>query len=185
MSAVRNTLNFVRYDWLGVRIGGPGASIRGVWPALIVAILLVFGCFFAIGRLLADQRTPAEGSSAASVERAAIPGELHGGSPVAGKAPISIAPPPPRRKPVPAGGTAVSSTTALSQTPSGEASSPASGVQVESSPASEPVPTEASAPPAASGGSDSSGAGSGGASRSNGGSGGHAPPSGGSFDSSE
>ena len=53
MSTVRNTLNVVRYDWLGVRIGGPGASMRGLWPVLIVALLVVFGCFFAIGRLFA------------------------------------------------------------------------------------------------------------------------------------
>jgi len=184
VSTVRNTLNAVRHDWLGVRIGGSGASMRGLWPLLIAAIVLVFGCSFALGRVLADGRAPTEGSSAAPVERAAIPGGLRGGSPVAGKVPSAIAAPPPRRKPVPAGSTAVRSATAPSLTPSGEAQAPTSGSRAESPPVFEPVPAKASAPSSGSGGAGSSAGGSS-ESSANGGSGGHAAPSGGSFDSSE
>lgn len=182
MSAVRNTLNAVRYDWLGVRIGGPGASMRGLWPVLIVAMIVVFGCFFAIGRVFADASTPTE-NSAAPVKHAAIPGGLNGGSPVAGQVPSSISTPPPPRKTVPAGGTAVVPAAVPNRLAGGEAqtASPATGAQAESGPA----PTQVSAPRSTAGtgssGAGTSGAGSGGSS--NGGSGGHA--GGGSFDSSE
>ncbi|HTZ88425.1 MAG TPA: hypothetical protein VMB05_17300 [Solirubrobacteraceae bacterium] len=183
MSAMRNTLNAVRYDWLGVRIGGPGASMQGLWPVLIVAMLVVFGCFFAVGRLTTSERTP-RGSSAL-VKRAPIPGGLHGASPVAGQVPSAVAPPVPQRKPTPIGGTAVAG--ASTQTFTGEAQSapsttsvaPESSTTPESSAASEPAPTRASTSPSSKAG------GGGGASSASEGSGGHATPSGGSFDSSE
>jgi hypothetical protein len=173
MNGMRNALNAVRYDWLGVRIGGPGASMRGLWPVLIVTIIVVFGCFFAIGRVFAHVSTPTE-NSAAPVKHAAIPGGLNGGSPVAGDVPNSISAPPPRRKTVPAGGTAVLRATApLAAQGAAEAPS----VQAESASGSQPAPAQSSGGNAGSSGTSSGGS-------SSGGSGGHAAPSG-SFDSSE
>jgi uncharacterized membrane protein YgcG len=178
MSTVRNTLNVVRYDWLGVRIGGPGASMRGLWPVLIVALLVVFGCFFAIGRLFAGGGSPLEGSSAAPVARAAIPSALHGGSPIAGEVPNSIAQPPPPRRAAPSRAAEAPPASASSQAFSGEAlgpeassaTQPESAPAVQQSPAQAPEPSRASSGAGASGGKASAGGTSGG---------------GGSFDSSE
>lgn len=177
MSTVRNTLNVVRYDWLGVRIGGPGASMRGLWPVLIVALLVVFGCFFAIGRLFAGGGSPLEGSSAAPVAHAAIPSALQGGSPIAGEVPSSIAEPPPQRRTTPARAAEVLRATAPSQALTGETASTevSSGTRLESAPAKAPEPSPASSGTGSSGGKPSAARASGGA-----GSG-----SGGSFDSSE
>ena len=183
MSTMRNTLNAVRYDWLGVRIGGSGASMQGLWPVLIVAILLVFGCFFAIGRAFSDGATPQEGSSAAPVARVTIPDGLEGGSPIAGEVPSAITAPPPRRKPAQASGAAVLRATSPSGSTTGEAtgsSTPNFGSPAESAAApepTEPAPSPAPAPAGAGGDSGSSGSASGG---SRGGSSG-----GRSFDSSE
>jgi len=176
MSTVRNTLNVVRYDWLGVRIGGPGASMRGLWPVLIVALLVVFGCFFAIGRLFAGGGSPLEGSSAAPVAHAAIPSGLQGGSPIAGEVPSSIAEPPPQRRAKPAGGAEVLRATAPSQAFAGETASTeaSSGTRLESAPAEAPERSRAS-----------TGAGSAGKPSAARASGGAASGSGGSFDSSE
>jgi len=151
VSAVRNALNAARYDWFGVRIGGPGASMQGLWPVLIVAIVFVFGAFFAVGRLLAGGGTPAEGSSAAPLTHAAIPEGLRGGSPIAGSVPNSITAPPPR-KPAPASGAAVLRATV----PGGETLTPeTSGGSVRSEPASvqgEPAPSGSKAGSAGGGG---------------------------------
>jgi uncharacterized membrane protein YgcG len=197
MSAMRNTLNVVRYDWRGFRIGGPEASIRGLWPVLILALLLVFGCFFAVGRLFAGNGgSPLEGSSAAPVAHAAIPSGLQGGSPIAGKVPSSIAEPPPKRRVKPARGVeAQRATTTSSQafagaTTSTEASartqpesasagtqpeSASAGTQPESASVEAPEPSSASTGSGSSGGKPSSARGGGGA----------ASGGGGSFDSSE
>jgi uncharacterized membrane protein YgcG len=181
MSTMRNTLNVVRYDWLGVRIGGPGASMRGQWPVLIVAALVVFGCFFAVGRLLAGESSPREGSSAAPVSRAVIPGQLQGGSPIAA-VPSSIAEPPPQPRPASRRGPEALQAPPSSQAPAGEgaategaATEASSGSQLESAPA-----VERASPPQAGAGTGSSGAQSSGGATGGGGSGG-----GGSFDSSE
>jgi len=176
MSTVRNTFNVVRYDWLGVRIGGPGASMRGLWPVLIVALLVVFGCFFAIGRLFAGGGSPLEGSSAAPVAHAAIPSGLQGGSPIAGKVPSSIVEPPPQRRAKPARGAEVLRATAPSQAFAGETASTetSSPTRLESAPAQAPEPSRAS-----------TGAGSSGKPSAARASGGAASGSGGSFDSSE
>ncbi len=176
MSMVRSTFNVVRYDWLGVRIGGPGASMRGLWPVLMLALLVVFGCFFAIGRLFVGGGSPLEGSSAAPVARATIPSGLHGGSPIAGQVPSSIAEQPRRRQVTPTRGTEVPRVTAPIGTFAGEAASSeaSSGTQLESAPASAPEPTRASAGTGSSAGKPSGRA-----------SGGAASGGGGSFDSSE
>jgi hypothetical protein len=179
MSSMRNTLNVVRYDWLGVRIGGPGASMRGLWPVLILACAFVFGCFFAVGRLSAGGAAPPEGSSAAPVARAVIPSELRGGSPIAGKVPSAIAEPPPRRRPVPTTVAGALSATAPSQSLTGEVAGGEASLSspAERAPAAEPAPSEAPAPsqaPARTGSATGSKGGSGGT-----------PSGGGSFDSSE
>jgi len=181
MSTVRNTLNVVRYDWLGVRIGGPGASMRGLWPVVIVAIVVVFGCFFAIGRLLAGT-APTEGSTAAPVARAAIPAELRGGTPIPAEVPDSISQPLPRRSAAPASGTQVLRATVPGQSFAGQtATTEASAAsQAESAPAPESAPTQATSQSPGSG--KPAGGSSGGGSR--GRSGGTAA-GGGSFDSSE
>jgi len=177
MSTVRNTLNVVRYDWLGLRIGGPGASMRGLWPVLIVAILVVFGCFFAIGRLFVDGGSPAESSSAAPVAHAAIPRQLRGGSPIAGAVPSAIAEPPPQRTVAPTRGTEALGATSPTQSFTGQATGTeaSSASQSEAAPTQEqPAPTKVSPPsPASGGGSSGARGGSGGSAR------------GGSFDSSE
>lgn len=177
MSTVRNTLNAVRYDWLGVRIGGSGASMEGLWPVLVVAVLIVFGCFFAIGRAFAGGAPPAEGSSAAPVARVAIPDGLKGGSPIAGQVPSAITAPPPRPKPRQASGAAVLRATSPSGL-TGEAtgSSPVESAAAPEPEHTEPAPSVASAPAPARGGGGSRSGGSGGGGGSSGGR---------SFDSSE
>jgi hypothetical protein len=93
VSSVRRAAGIVRYEWLGVRIGGHGASMKGQWPTLLVTAALVFGCFFAIGRLGSGGASRHEASSSlgAFSSSAAIPGELRGGSPIAGSVPSAIA----------------------------------------------------------------------------------------------
>jgi hypothetical protein len=94
MSTVRHAIDNLRYQWLGVRIGGPDATLRGQWALLSVSLLLVFGCFFAIGRLRhGGGATPAAAPSALAAQagRGAVPAGLSGGSPIAGAVPIAIA----------------------------------------------------------------------------------------------
>jgi hypothetical protein len=185
MSTPRNSLEVVRYDWLGVRIGGPGASMRGLWPVLIVAVVVVFGCFFAVGRLSAGGGSPKQGSSAAPVARAAVPGELRGGTPIPAKVPSAIAEPPPSR-PAPARSSeAVRATAPFSIAGGTTTTTTSAASQAEAPPVHEAVPTQASTQTSGGGapssGSSSSGGGSAGAGS---GSGGRAA-GGGSFDSSE
>ncbi len=94
MNGVREALYDLRYRWLGVRIGGADATMRGQWLVLSVALVVVFACFFAIGRFF---HTGAASSSAAAPSAQvdaggrAIPSALSGGSPAAGAVPVSIA----------------------------------------------------------------------------------------------
>jgi len=96
VSTPRDSLDAVRYDWLGVRVGGPGATMRGSWPVLIVAMLVVFGCFFVIGLLSAGNGSSKQGSWAAPVARAPVPGKLGGEAPIPAGVPSAIAQPPRR-----------------------------------------------------------------------------------------
>lgn len=93
MNGVREALFNVRYRVFGVRIGGPGASMRGQWLALVVAMLVVFGCFYAAGRFLhsGGGSGPGAPSALAGAGPSAIPAGLSGGSPVAGAVPVAIA----------------------------------------------------------------------------------------------
>lgn len=184
MSTPRSNLEVVRYDWLGVRIGGPGATMRGLWPVLIGAVVVVFGCFFAIGRLSAGGGSPKQGSSAAPVARAAVPGELRGGTPIPAKVPNAIAEPPPRN-PAPARNTeAVRATAPFALAGGTTTTTTSAGSQTEAPPAQEAVPTQASTQ-ASGGGAPSSGGSSGGGSAGAGSGSGGKAAGGGSFDSSE
>ncbi|MHB8234407.1 MAG: hypothetical protein ACYDHT_07110 [Solirubrobacteraceae bacterium] len=92
MNGVRDALFNLRYRWFGVRIGGPGASMRGQWLALAVAVVVVFGCFYAVGRFLhTGGGSPGAPSALAGAGPSAIPAGLSGGSPVAGAVPVAIA----------------------------------------------------------------------------------------------
>jgi hypothetical protein len=182
VSAVRNTLNAVRYDWLGVRIGGPGESMRGQWPVLLVAALLVFGCSFAIGHVFAARRGASshEGSSAAPISRATIPAQLAGASPLAA-VPSSIAePPPPPPKPARRRGGEALRAGAPTQASAGERAAAEATSQAGSEPAPEAQAKPAPAPTSGGGGGSTGAKRAGGRSRA--GSGG---AGGGSFDSSE
>jgi hypothetical protein len=186
MSTPRDSLDVVRYDWLGVRIGGPGASMRGSWPVLIVAVLVVFGCFFAVGRLSAGGGSPKQGSSAAPVARAAVPGKLRGGTPIPAAVPSAIAQPP-RRTASPTKRTeAVRATAPFAVAGGTTTTTTSAGPPPEAAVAPKAVPTQAS-PQSSGGGTRSSGSSSGGGSAGAGagaGRGGGAA-GGGSFDSSE
>lgn len=184
MSTPRNSLDVVRYDWLGVRIGGPGASMRGSWPVLIVAIFVVFGCFFAVGRLATGSGSPKQGSSAAPVARAAVPGKLRGGTPIPAEVPSAIAEPP-RRSAAPASRTEAVRPTAPFAVAGGTTTTTTSaGSPPEAAVAQEAVPTQASTQ-SSGGGSSSSGSSSGGGSAGPGAGSGRAAAGRGSFDSSE
>jgi hypothetical protein len=183
MSAVRRAFLDARYERLAVRIGGPDASMKGQWPTLLLAAVVVFACFFAIGRIGAGGASHGEPSSALRVfsGRAAIPGALRGDSPISGSVPSAIAPRPARGATVPAAspsGEASSTQQRLAESAS-RASTPSSSTQV--APVVQRAPVEASAPVAASphhGGSAGQPSSSGGGAH-------PSSPSGGSFDSSE
>ncbi len=93
MNGVREALFNLRYRRLGVGIGGPGASMRGQWLALVAAMLVVFACFYAVGRFLhaGGGSGPGAPSALAGPGPSAIPAGLSGGSPVAGAVPVAIA----------------------------------------------------------------------------------------------
>jgi uncharacterized membrane protein YgcG len=179
MSGVRNALDTLRYDWLGASIGGPEASMRGQWLTLIVSALLVFGCFFAIGRMRSGSSSQVGGSAqTAFSEHAAIPGALHGGSPAAGAVPVAIAtPPPPPPSRSASSAESVRAAEAASSFAAEASRTVTPIVPVESAPAPEPRPTVAKRPAR-------SGRSGGGGHRSGGGRSGSAG-GGGSFDSSE
>jgi hypothetical protein len=186
MSAVRRAFLDARYERLAVRIGGPDASMKGQWPTLLLAALVVFACFFAIGRIGAGGASHGEPSSAlrAFSGRAAIPGGLRGDSPIAGSVPSAIAPRP-ARSAASTGHSPSSEASAAAQPQSlaenaSGTSTPSPSTQV--APAVQPAPVKASAPVAASPQPSSSA----GRPSSSGGGGAHpSSPSGGSFDSSE
>jgi hypothetical protein len=192
MTSVRQVLDSVRYERLGVRIGGQSATVEGQWLVLIISMLVVFACFFAIGRLVhvGGGATHAEAPSTlhAPAGRAEIPGGLDGPSPIEGAIPVAIAAPPTREAPAQPRPQSIStgaqlSSVAPAQSFTAESASPASESQPSSAPASEPepAPVQASTPSSSGGGSGSSSHGS-----ATGGT--HSPkrPSGGgSFDSSE
>jgi hypothetical protein len=160
MSGARHGLAGARLDRLAVRIGGPGASMRGQWPLLVVSMAAVFACFYAIGRVVntgSGATAPTPGVLQAAAVNAAIPHALSGGSPIAGAVPGAIAPPPRRVAPARSrAGTAVTlagsftTTTTATQTPA-----PIAAPQ-SSSAAPETVGKEAS-PPSRSSGAASSG----------------------------
>ena len=157
---MRQAIENFRYHWLGVRIGGPGATLRGQGVALSVALVFVFACFFAIGRL----RTGGASTSSAAAPSAlvgpsgqpAVPTALSGGSPIAGAVPVAIAVRPRSRPAVRPASTAdlraatpaqsFTAQAAHSETPPSESRS--SGAPPEPSPAkaSEPSPAKAPAP---------------------------------------
>jgi hypothetical protein len=186
MSTVRRALFNARYDRFAVRIGGPDASMKGQWPTLLLASVVVFAGFFAIGRLGTSGTSHGEPSSAlrAFSGRAAIPGGLRGDSPIAGSVPSAIAPRP-ARSAASSGHSASSEASAaakpqpLAENASG-ASTPSPSTQV--APVVQPAPVKASTPVAASPQPSSSAS----QPSSSGGGGAHpSTPSGGSFDSSE
>lgn len=185
VSTPDDSLDAVRYDWLGVRVGGPGATMQGSWPVLVAAMLVVFGCFFAIGLLSAGNGPSKQGSWAAPVTRAAVPGKLGGETPIPAGVPSAIAEPQRRsaaparttsavRQAAPFAGAGATTTTATS------ASSP-----VEAPVAQEAVPTERSTQSAGESHSAGSSSGGGSAGAAAGPRPGRAAAGGGSFDSSE
>jgi hypothetical protein len=185
VNTVRRTLLNARYERFAVRIGGPDASMKGQWPTLLLAAVVVFACFFAIGRLGAGGAAHGEPSSAlrAFSGRAAIPGGLRGDSPIAGSVPSAIAPRPARSAVSPAASassaaSATAQSQSLAESASG-ASTPSSSTQV--APAVQPVPVKASAPVTA----NPQPSNSAGRPSSSGGGAHPSSPSGGSFDSSE
>jgi hypothetical protein len=197
MSALRQAIDNVRYERLGgrvserirrlgdrfdVRIGGPEATIEGHWAALIVSMIVVFACFFAIGRAMhTGGSAPGEAPSTrpAAPGRAEIPAALAGAPPTEGTIPTAIVTAAARRlraQPKPRStstGSALSasaaarsftgesseSTTTPSQSESSGTSAPASappartGETGASSPA--PAKSEAHSPSGASGGGGS------------------------------
>jgi hypothetical protein len=91
---LREAVADLRYRWLGLRIGGPEASMSGQWVVVTVSMLFVFGCFFAIGRVHhgGGGSAPAGAPSAqAAPGSGAVPIGLSGGSPTAGAVPVAIA----------------------------------------------------------------------------------------------
>ena len=109
MSALRQAIDSVRYERLGgrlsgrigrlserfdVRIGGPDATIEGHWAALIVSMIVVFACFFAIGRAMhagGSASGEAPSTRQAASDRPAIPAALEGAPPTEGAIPSAIA----------------------------------------------------------------------------------------------
>jgi len=185
VSTPRDSLDAVRYDWLGVRVGGPGATMRGSWPMLIAAMLVVFGCFFLIGLLSAGNGSSKQGSWAAPVTRAAVPGKLGGEAPIPAGVPSAIAQPQPRsatparttgavRQTAPFAGAGATTTTATSASP-----------PAETPVAQEAVPTQHSTQSTGKSHSNGSSSGGGSAGAAGGARPGRAAAGGGSFDSSE
>jgi hypothetical protein len=155
----------------GGRIGGPGATMAGHWPALIVSVIVVFACFFALGRAgRGGEAVHAEVPStllAATSVRAEIPVGLAGGPLLEGAIPLAARVRPkvaPRRTaPAPSSGTNLNASV--------PAQSLAAEAPQEPTPAPAPtVPSSATSPPPATSPTRSSS---------------HPSSGGGSFDTSE
>jgi len=172
MSSVRQAFDDLRYRWLDLRIGGPDATLRGHWVVLSLSLVLVFACFFAIGRYRSGGGggSPGAGPStlASPSGQAAIPTGLSGGPPIAGAVPVAIAVKPrprPEVQPAPSSEPAreasaqslttgeTSGSESASESPSASAPAPESAPQ----PKPEPTPTKAAAPSHGGGGSGASG----------------------------
>jgi hypothetical protein len=180
MSALRQAIDSVRYERLGgrlgerirrlgdrfdVRIGGPEATIEGHWAALIVSMIVVFACFFAIGRAMhTGGSAPGEAPSTrqAAPGRVAIPAALAGAPPTEGTIPTAIVTAAARRlraqpKPRSTSTGSALSASAAARSFTGESSegttypsqSESSGTSVPASapaPSARPVETRASSP---------------------------------------
>jgi hypothetical protein len=179
VSTMRDAMTTLRYRWLDVRIGGPAATMRGQWRVLAIAVVLIFGCFFAIGRVSSSGGAAQLNATAteAPSSRPAIPNGLSGGPPTGGSVPSAIAP-----KPAPV---AHRSSTArqsaptpvvVSSLPAQSAGTQASPSAAETTPAATPAPVQTPAPATKQAPQTTSGGGS---------SGGSAGSGNGSFDSSE
>jgi hypothetical protein len=167
MSEMRQAIDEFRYRWLNVRIGGPDATLRGQWVVLSVSLLVVFACFFAVGRLRSGggSTSPSAAPSAlvAPSGQPAVPTGLSGGSPIAGAVPVAIAVKPRSRsasQPVASAdlravtpAQSFTAQVARSETPAAE-SQPV-GARREAAP--EPPPAKVSAPAQNGGASGSSG----------------------------
>lgn len=167
MSEMRQAIDEFRYRWLNVRIGGPDATLRGQWIVLSVSLLVVFACFFAVGRLRAGGGSTSPSAAPSALVgpsgQPAVPTGLSGGSPIAGAVPVAIAVRPRFRPAVrPASSADLRAATpaqsftaqaAHSETPPSESRS--SGAPPE--PAPEPSPAKAPAPAQSGGASGSSG----------------------------
>jgi hypothetical protein len=191
MSSMRHTIDELRYRWIGVRIGGPDATLRGQWVLLSVSLLAVFACFFAIGRLRSGGGTGSPSAAPSALigpsGHPAVPTGLSGGSPIAGAVPVAIAVKPRPRRAVQPASIADLRTATPVQSLTAEAArseAPASPSKAHGAPAREPVletaPPKLSGPAPNGGGSGSSG--SSGASSAKGGSG---SSNGSSFETSE
>lgn len=209
VSAMRDALETLRYRWLGPPIGGPDATLRGQWVAVVLSAIVVFACFFVLGRHTRSA-APSAGSAPVQLEgassRAAIPAELSGGSPIAGAVPVAIVAKPrpqtPARtqptvaRPLPVEAPSVTATTTVPSTsavapeaapatsPTVAAASPASGSPGNGSPGGGASEGGSGSAPA---GGQGTGGELGSAGRGSGGAGGSGAKSsgGGSFDSSE
>jgi hypothetical protein len=161
MNTVRRAVVNARYDWLGgVRIGGPGASMKGQWPTLLVAAAVVFACFFVVGRLGSASSPHGETSSAlrAFSGHAAIPGGLRGDSPIAGSVPSAIGA---RPSPVVAPAAVAASGRSRAGTPAqplaGSATQAVAPSVTQAAPVVKAVPVQAPAPSAQHSGASSQG----------------------------
>jgi hypothetical protein len=150
MSALREAIDNMRderfFGRFGVRIGGPDATLEGHWAALIVSMIVVFVCFFAIGRTVSAGGSPqgeAPSTRQAASGRAAIPTALAGSPPTDGAIPTAIATAAARRLRVQPKPRAISTASALS------ASAPARSFNAQSRQSTTTAQSESSASAAA------------------------------------
>jgi uncharacterized membrane protein YgcG len=197
VSTILDAIDMLRERWLSLPIGGPGATVRGRWTALLLSTLVVFACFFALGRITTSSGRQVDVSPPAALEgsaaRAAIPVGLSGASPAAGAVPVAIVakpsptPRPAQRsvaRPLPVEAPTVST----AAPPPATVASPERAPNVTPTPAPTVTSTPAPKPSESSSGSSSkgsAGAPSSGGSRSGGHGSGAAGSPGSSFDSSE
>jgi hypothetical protein len=154
--------------------------MRGQWRVLVVAVLAIFACFFAIGRLSSPGRAVPAGATAteAPSSHPAIPSGLSGGPTAAGSVPAAIVPRPHPKPRVTASPSQAAPTPVVVDSFPAQASTPAApSVSQHVTPTSSPAPASAEATkPATSGGASGQSGGSASPSASSGN---------GSFDSSE